>query len=107
MARNYKIEIFEPSVNRQAGEVVGEPTLFRTLWAERTVEGGRDNIYASRMVHQNEAVYSIRWTPGLKPLMLLKHNNDIRPIISIHDEGFRQLQHIKITLSDAPYEADY
>lgn len=106
MVRNCKIEILRPSQQREAGETVGEPTLYRTLWADKTVDVGNMSSYASRWVHENEAVYSIRWTRGLEQSMMVKDGDVVRPIISIHEEGYRRLQHIKITLSDAAYETE-
>lgn len=91
----------------EAGEIVGEPTIYRTLWAERTEEAGRDNLYASRMVHENEVVYTVLWVNGIEPSMLLKFNNDVRPISAITSDGFRKKMHIKVTKSDANYEAGY
>ena len=45
-------------------------------YAQRTEAGGRENMYASRIVHENEVVYTIRWRSHIEPGMLIKDGDD-------------------------------
>ena len=37
-----------------------------TLVAQRTESGGRENLYAGRIVHENEVAYTIRYRSGIE-----------------------------------------
>lgn len=108
MVGKTKIRILRPATARdETGEVRGVPELFRTAWAVKTESGGRENLYASRIVHEHEAVLSIRYIEGLTPDMLVEFDGVRRPIADIVPEGFRKTLHIKVTLRDIDYEAGY
>lgn len=108
MVGKTKVRFLRPATERGAtGEVVGEATLFRTVWAVKTESGGRENLFASRIVHEHEAVFTIRYIDGLTPDMLVEFEGRRRPIADIVPEGFRRLLHVKVTLRDMDYEAEY
>lgn len=70
-------------------------------YAQRTENGGRENLYAGCIVHENEAVYTIRWLPDLRPDMVVRDEGYLRKIISIHEEGRCWRLHLKCRKSDA------
>lgn len=70
-------------------------------YAQRTENGGRENLYAGRIVHENEVVYTIRWQPDLRPDMIVRDEGHLRKVTSIHKEGRRQRRHLKCVKSDA------
>lgn len=70
-------------------------------YAQRTENGGRENLYAGRIVHENEVVYTIRHQEGLKAGQMIRDGGYLRKIISIHEEGRRWRLHLKCTKSDA------
>lgn len=71
-------------------------------YAQRTENGGRENLYAGRIVHENEVVYTIRWQPDLHPDMVVcDEGGGLRKIISLHEEGRRWRLHLKCRKSDA------
>ena len=74
-------------------------------YAQYTEAGGRENLYAGRIAHENEAVYTIRWIPGLHPDMIVRDEGILRHITSIHAEGRRWRLHIKCKKSDADTES--
>lgn len=70
-------------------------------YAQRTEAGGRENLYAGRIVHENEVVYTIRWRQGIEAGMVVLDNDDQRRIISVHEEGRRWRLHLKTIKTDA------
>ncbi|MEI3541166.1 MAG: phage head closure protein [Alistipes onderdonkii] len=70
-------------------------------YAQRTENGGRENLYAGRIVHENEVVYSIRWQEDLTAGQMIRDDGYLRKITSIHEEGRRWRLHLKCTKSDA------
>ena len=70
-------------------------------YAQRTEAGGRENMYASRIVHENEVVYTIRWRSQIEPGMLVKDGDDVRRIVSTQEEGRRWRLHIRTVKTDA------
>lgn len=70
-------------------------------YAQRTENGGRENFYAGRIVHENEVVYTIRWQPDLRPDMIVRDEVFLRKITSIHEEGRCWRLHLKCRKSDA------
>jgi len=70
-------------------------------YAQRTENGGRENLYAGRIVHENEVVYTIRYQDGLHAGQLIRDEGRLRKIISVHEEGRRWRLHLKCTESDA------
>ncbi|WP_418991119.1 phage head closure protein [Alistipes sp.] len=70
-------------------------------YAQRTENGGRENLYAGRIVHENEVVYTIRYQPNLRPDMIVRDDGWLRKIVSIHEEGRCWRLHLKCTKSDA------
>lgn len=78
-----------------------ELILVAVCFAQRTENGGRENLYAGRIVHENEVVYTIRYQDGLQAGMLIRDEGSLRKITSIHEEGRRWRLHLKCTKSDA------
>lgn len=108
MAGKCKIALLKPSASQDAsGEIVGEPALWREVWATKTENGGRANLYASRIVHENSAVLTIPYIKDVTTDMLVEIEGLRRPIESINEEGFRKRLHILITLNDLDYNAGY
>ena len=70
-------------------------------YASRTMSGGRENLYASRIVNTNEIVYTIRWREGITPSMYVKERGEMMKIESVHEEGRRYRLHIKVLLTDS------
>lgn len=70
-------------------------------YAQRTEAGGRENLYAGRIVHENEVVYTVRWRQGIEAGMVVFDNDDQRRIISVHEEGRRWRLHLKTIKTDA------
>lgn len=75
--------------------------LVAVCFAHRTENGGRENLYAGRIVHENEVVYTIRWQPDLRPDMIVRDEGHLRKVTSIHEEGRRWRLHLKCRKSDA------
>ncbi len=73
----------------------------RAIIAQRTEAGGRENLYAGRIVHENEVVYTIRYRAGLLAGMVVKDGESLRKITSVHEEGRRWRLHLKTTKTDA------
>ena len=72
-----------------------------TCYAQKTEAGGRENLYAARIVHENEVVYTIRFRDGIKAGMVIDDNDTLLKITSVHEEGRRWRLHLKATKSDA------
>lgn len=70
-------------------------------YAQRTEAGGRENLYAGRIVHENEVVYTIRWRKGISAGMVVFDGDIQHRIISVHEEGRRYRLHLKTIRSDA------
>ncbi|MBP3456218.1 MAG: phage head closure protein [Alistipes sp.] len=99
---NHRIEIHEYREVRDAyNDRTKELRHVAVCYAQRTEAGGRENLYAGRIVHENEVVYTIRYRAGLLAGMVVKDGVSLRKITSIHEEGRRWLLHLKTTKSDA------
>ncbi len=72
-----------------------------TCYAQRTESGGRENLYAGRIVHENELVYTIRWRKGIEAGMVLKDRERTMRITSVHEEGRHWRLHLRVLKSDA------
>lgn len=108
MAGKTKITLLRPATQQDGGgEIVGEPTAWRSMWADKTESGGRTNLYASRIVHENSVVLSVNYVHGITPDMLVEIDGKRRPIEGVYEEGFRKKLHIMITLTDLNYNAGY
>lgn len=70
-------------------------------YAQKTESGGRENLYASRIVHENEVVYTIRYRLGIAPGMVIDDADTLLKITSVHEEGRRWRLHLKARKSDA------
>lgn len=97
-----RIEILNYSEERDAyNDLTKKLVRIAICQAQRTENGGRENLYAGRIVHENEVVYTIRWQDGLKAGQMIRDDGYLRKIISIHEEGRRWRLHLKCTKSDA------
>ncbi len=72
-----------------------------TCYAQRTEAGGRENLYAGRIVHENEVVYTIRYREGIEAGMVVFDNDIQQRIISFHEEGRRYRLHLNSIKSAA------
>ncbi|MBD9137176.1 MAG: hypothetical protein EGP78_06060 [Alistipes shahii] len=108
MAGKIKIMLLKPAVRQDStGELVGDPTPWRHFWATKTENGGRANLYASRIVHENSVVFSVPYNKGITPDMLVEIDGERRPIEAVYEEGFRKTTHILITKTDIDNNAGY
>lgn len=64
-------------------------------WAQVTEYGGRENLYASRIVNESETVFTIRWRKGITPSMFIYHAGKVMKIVSVQPEGRNERIHIK------------
>ena len=121
-AGKVRITLLRPATMQDAGgEIVGDPTPWRSFWATKTESGGRENLFASRIVHEGSAVLTIPYvkgedgrspavdgrSPAVDARMLVEIDGRRRPIESVYEEGFRKKVHILISLSDLDYDAGY
>lgn len=103
---DHRIEILEYVEERDAyNDRTQRLRSVAVCYAQYTEAGGRENLYAGRIAHENEAVYTIRWISGLRPDMVVRDDGILRHITSIHDEGRRWRLHIKCRKSDADTES--
>lgn len=97
-----RIEIFEYTEERdEYNDLTKSLRRVVVCYAQRTENGGRENLYAGCIVHENEVVYTIRWQPDLRPDMVVRDEGYLRKITSIHEEGRRWRLHLKCRKSDA------
>ena len=96
-----RIEIFAPSDERDDyNERIEKLIPIGMYCSQRTESGGRENLYASRILHQNEVAFTIRYSPFVKAGMIVRYDNQDMKIISTHEEGRRKYLHIKCVKSD-------
>ena len=96
-----KIRIIEVSNKRDAyNERIEEEREVAICYSQKTESGGRENLYASRIVHENEIVYTVRWRSGIKAGQFVLRNGNKEKITSVHEEGRRYLLHIKTIKND-------
>lgn len=71
------------------------------FYAQKTESGGRENLYASRIVHENEVVFTVRYSDKIKSGMFVRLDDRDMKITSVHEEGRRKYLHLKTVKSDA------
>lgn len=71
-----------------------------TFYAQKTESGGRENLYASRIVHENEVVFTVRYSDKIKSGMFVRLDGRDMKITSVHEEGRRKHLHLKTVKSD-------
>lgn len=71
------------------------------FYAQKTESGGRENLYASRIVHENEVVFTVRYSDKIKSEMFVRIDGRDMKITSVHEEGRRKYLHLKTVKSDA------
>lgn len=94
--KNHRIQIVE---QLRAPADADSDFIYRNvccLWAERTENGGRENLTASRIVGENEVVYTVRWRCGIQTSMFVRERGELRRIIGVQEEGFRDKIHIRV-----------
>ncbi len=97
-----RIEILALSQERdEYNERTEELVPVAVCWAQRTESGGRENLFASRILHENEIAYTIRWREGIRPAMFVRDGEQTLNIVSVHEEGRRKYLHIKTKRTDA------
>lgn len=108
MAGKTKILLLRPADRQDStGELVSEPTPWRHFWATKTENGGRTNLFASRIVHENSIVLTIPYNKEVTANMLVEVDGQRRPIEGLYEEGFRKALHIVVTKNDLDYNAGY
>jgi SPP1 family predicted phage head-tail adaptor len=70
------------------------------FYAQKTESGGRENLYASRIVHENEVVFTVRYSDKIKSGMFVRLDGRSMKITSVHEEGRRKYLHLKTVKSD-------
>ncbi|GAB0481659.1 hypothetical protein KML24007_04050 [Alistipes indistinctus] len=96
-----RIEICAHSQERdEYNERVDELVTIAVCFAQRTESGGRENLFASRILHENEVVYTIRWRQGIRPSQFIRHGDQTMNIVSVHEEGRRKFLHLKVKKID-------
>lgn len=99
---DHRIEILEYTEERDDyNDLTKSLRRVAVCYAQRTENGGRENLYAGRIVHENEVVFTIRYQPNLRPDMLVQDEGRLHKITSIHEEGRRWRLHLKCVKSDA------
>lgn len=76
-----------------------EFTHIASIYCQRTESGGRENLYASRIVHENQCVFTTRLRHGIVAGMFLKEGGKMYRIEGVQNESDKWM-HIVITLSD-------
>ncbi len=102
-----RIEIYKQSQERDAyNELIDQLILVGIYWAQRTESGGRENLYASRIVHENEVAFTIRYATTIKAGMVVRCEGQDMKVLSTHEEGRRKFLHIKCLKSDTINQMD-
>lgn len=90
-----------PTEKNRLGEKVGDDVVIaEQIWAAKTEHGGRESIYASRIVNEGEIVYTIRWHDIFKPGMWVIDGDIRAKIIFVLQEGRRSRTHLKCLLTN-------
>lgn len=98
---NTRIEIMAYSQERDDyNERTMELVPIGVFYAQKTESGGRENLYASRIVHENEVVFTIRYSDKVKSGMFVRLEGRDMKITSVHEEGRRKYLHLKTVKSD-------
>ena len=96
-----RIEIMTYSQERDDyNERTMELVPIGVFYAQKTESGGRENLYASRIVHENEVVFTVRYSDKIKSGMFVRLNGRDMKITSVHEEGRRKYLHLKTIKSD-------
>lgn len=96
-----RIEILAYSQERDDyNERTNELVEIGTFYAQKTESGGRENLYASRIIHENEVVFTIRYSGNIKSGMFVRLDEQLLKITSVHEEGRRKYLHLKTIKSD-------
>ena len=97
-----KIEICAYSQERdEYNERSEELVPIALCFAQKTESGGRENLFASRILHENEIAYTIRWRPGIRPSQFVREEEKVMRITSVTEEGRKKYLHIKVSKIDA------
>ena len=101
-----RIEICAYSQERDDyNERTDELVPIAECFAQRTEAGGRENLFASRILHENEIAYTIRWRPGIRPSQFVREDDRVMKITSVHEEGRRRYLHLKVKKTDSGDDA--
>ena len=97
-----RIEICALSQERDDyNERTEELVPIAVCFAQRTESGGRENLFASRILHENEIAYTIRWREGIRPSQFVREGDQTLKIVSVHEEGRRKYLHLKVRKTDS------
>lgn len=98
MAYNVQATLFIDDRQRDSyGELVGEPTPWRSVWCEATYSGGSRKSYAGRLVMDNGVVLTTRWREGIEHCAFVEVDGQMHAIDSITPEGRKYKVHISYT----------
>lgn len=98
MAYNVKAELYvDDRIRDDFGQLIGDPTLWHTVWCEATYSGGSRRSYAGRLVSENGVVLTTRWREGIEQCAFAKVDGVMHVIDSITPEGRRYKVHISYT----------
>jgi SPP1 family predicted phage head-tail adaptor len=96
-----RIEIMAYSQERDDyNERTMELVQIGVFYAQKTESGGRENLYASRIVHENEVVFTVRYSDKIKSGMFVRLDGRDMKITSVHEEGHRKYLHLKTIKSE-------
>lgn len=96
-----RIEIMAYSQERDDyNERTMELVSMGVFYAQKTENGGRENLYASRIIHENEVVFTVRYCETIKLGMFVRLDDRDMKITSVHEEGRRKYLHLKTVKSD-------
>jgi len=97
-----RIEILAYSRERDDyNERTEELVPIAICYAQRTEAGGRENLYANRILHENEIAYTVRWREGIRAGQFVRDGERTMKITSVHEEGRRMYLHLKVQKTDA------
>lgn len=97
-----RIEILEYTEERdEYNDLTKSLRRVAVCYAQRTEADGRENLFAGRILHENEIAYTIRWRPGIRPSYQVREGDTVYRIVSVHEEGRRKYLHMKVKKSDA------
>ncbi|WP_099463089.1 phage head closure protein [Parabacteroides provencensis] len=96
-----RIEIMAYSQERDDyNERTMELVQIGVFYAQKTESGGRENLYASRIIHENEVVFTVRYSNKIKSGMFVRLDGRDMKITSVHEEGRRKYLHLKTIKSN-------
>lgn len=95
------ISITEPSkIKDKLNHTVGDDIVVANVWGSKTESGGRENVYASRIVNEGEVIYTVRWRADIRASQWVVDGDRRVKIIFTIEEGRRKWLHLKCKLNN-------